>query len=795
LTFYESSDLDPLTVYYFHVRTDCGNGNLGVWTSVSFKTACLPPNITGTTPGAVCGQGSVELSATADAGTIAWYAAQTGGVALSTGATFNTPVITGTTSYWVGAFQGQNGVGGRLTPASTDGTTPSTYGLVFTATNDFTLNTVDVYLRGTSAGNLVVNLTNNSGTILDTRTIAVPAGNATTPVQHTITLNFNITPGTYRLLAISGPDMVRESALGGYPYPVGDVASITNGYILGTSTAYYYFYNWAYTSGCASPRTEVVATVTTAQPLTLDTTSTEICQEENSNTITITSNVADYDTYVWEPSTGVSGNENTGWTFNPTVTTTYTLTASQTSGAECVATTSFTVLVNPLPTAITAVASTEEACDNSIVELSVTGNIVADTAVFGTGTTAPGTTAWPNPFSAWYGGAKHQMLFTVSELSGQGLTAGSEITAVTFDFATATSGACVDFVIRMGATTLSDLNAGFVSGTINVYGPATYTPSVSGTGVKTFTLTTPYIWDGVSNLVVETVHNAGNGGNGAGTTNRATTTPNNSVYRAAKDNVAGGITGLDSADFTTGTSSQGALNLRPNMTFVYSSEQTLIAWSPATNLYTDENATVAYVADSYSPTVYFKPSGTGNISYTATSYTDQGCSVSSTVEITVNDAPDAPNALSPQTLNEGQTLADLTVTAIGDLTWYSDAGLTNQVSPTTEVVDGTTYYVTQTVGSCTSDATPITVDVNLGNGNFDNVTFKVYPNPTKNILNISCNQDISTIEVYNMVGQRVNNMVLNANAGQIDMSNLASGAYFVKVTSNNATKTVKVIKE
>src|SRR5690606_28639020 len=137
------------------------------------------------------------------------------------------------------------------------------------------------------------------------------------------------------------------------------------------------------------------------------------------------------DTFVWEPSTGVTGDATTGWTFSPAETTTYTLTASQTGGAECATTTTVEIIVNPLPTAITVVGD-EEACVDSIAALSVEGNIVSGTAVFGTGTTAPGTTTWPNPLSAFYGGTKPQILSTASELSDQGLVAGSEITAVTF---------------------------------------------------------------------------------------------------------------------------------------------------------------------------------------------------------------------------------------------------------------------------------------------------------------------------------------------------------------------------
>src|SRR5690606_15643571 len=70
----------------------------------------------------------------------------------------------------------------------------------------------------------------------------------------------------------------------------------------------------------------------------------------------------------------------------------------------------------------------------------------------------------------------------------------------------------------------------------------------------------------------------------------------------------------------------------------------------------------------------------------------------------------APMGDATQTLDLGSTLADLDVTGT-DLTWYSDADLTMEIADTTEVVDGTTYYVTQTVGDCTSDALAITVTV------------------------------------------------------------------------------------
>jgi hypothetical protein len=46
----------------------------------------------------------------------------------------------------------------------------------------------------------------------------------------------------------------------------------------------------------------------------------------------------------------------------------------------------------------------------------------------------------------------------------------------------------------------------------------------------------------------------------------------------------------------------------------------------------------------------------------------------------------------------------------------------------------------------------------------------------------------------NLLGQEVMVKSINATQSQIDMSNLASGSYLVKVTADNKVKTIKVIK-
>jgi len=83
----------------------------------------------------------------------------------------------------------------------------------------------------------------------------------------------------------------------------------------------------------------------------------------------------------------------------------------------------------------------------------------------------------------------------------------------------------------------------------------------------------------------------------------------------------------------------------------------------------------------------------------------------------------------------------------------------------------------------------------LGNGTFDNSKFAYYPNPVKNILNLSYEQNITNVAVYNVLGQEIITKKSDANQTQVDMSGLASGTYIVRVTADNTTKTFKVIKE
>lgn len=83
----------------------------------------------------------------------------------------------------------------------------------------------------------------------------------------------------------------------------------------------------------------------------------------------------------------------------------------------------------------------------------------------------------------------------------------------------------------------------------------------------------------------------------------------------------------------------------------------------------------------------------------------------------------------------------------------------------------------------------------LNTNTFDSENFKSYPNPVKDLLNLSYNKNISNVAVYNLLGQEVIAKSINATQSQIDMSHLSSGTYIAKVTADDQVKTIKVIKE
>lgn len=268
--------LDPAT----GINTLLAAGNAQYFTRVNMNGAgCTTPSLAVAAPDPVCEGETATITATSNGDEVNWYDDAAATTPIHTGLSFTTPALTETTSYWVQAvsFGGQGELiegGARVAPTNISGSSvnPGTapWGLSFDADVDFTINSVDVYLTG-AAGNLEMQLLDENWAVLQTTTVACPAGNSSSPVQFEVPLNFEAEAGnTYRLVAAASPEMIREFSSGhpGFPYPLGDAGSVTGGTINNSNTnsaVYYFFYNWTLTTGglevCESDLEEVSVTV------------------------------------------------------------------------------------------------------------------------------------------------------------------------------------------------------------------------------------------------------------------------------------------------------------------------------------------------------------------------------------------------------------------------------------------------------------------------------------------------------------------------------------------------------
>jgi hypothetical protein len=148
------------------------------------------------------------------------------------------------------------------------------------------------------------------------------------------------------------------------------------------------------------------------------------------------------------------------------------------------------------------------------------------------------------------------------------------------------------------------------------------------------------------------------------------------------------------------------------------------------------------------------------------------------------------NAL--QDFTAGETLADLDFMG-SNLTWYTVNGI--EIADTTELTDGATYYVTQTVDGCESETFEVTANEVLSIGQMSLSGLSFYPNPVTDKLNISYNATISNIIVYNIQGQKLYQGTGNSNEAVLDFSAYAASTYLIQVSSGEASTTIKVVKQ
>lgn len=111
-----------------------------------------------------------------------------------------------------------------------------------------------------------------------------------------------------------------------------------------------------------------------------------------------------------------------------------------------------------------------------------------------------------------------------------------------------------------------------------------------------------------------------------------------------------------------------------------------------------------------------------------------------------------------------------------------------------QITNNANIYFDYNFPIVTNTATSTFQALSTDNFNFDNY-FTVFPNPAKDILNIKAKQDIeiSSVTIYTMLGQIIQTIMQPSNT--INVSDLKTGNYFLKVTTEKGTSTTKFIKD
>ncbi len=77
----------------------------------------------------------------------------------------------------------------------------------------------------------------------------------------------------------------------------------------------------------------------------------------------------------------------------------------------------------------------------------------------------------------------------------------------------------------------------------------------------------------------------------------------------------------------------------------------------------------------------------------------------------------------------------------------------------------------------------------------ETINMNIYPNPTSSFINIESYNNIQKVEIYNTTGQIIQSFSINNSLAKLDVSNLKSGIYLIKVRHEKGINTYRVVIE
>ncbi|RZJ73542.1 PKD domain-containing protein [Flavobacterium sp.] len=278
----------------------------------NFITVTVIPAIQTTTPSERCGSGTVTLSATANAGTINWYADATTTTVLATGSSFTTPSLSATTTYYVGSSSGS-----CASPRTAVTATIKPIPTITATTPNSRCGTGSVTLSATaSAGAISWYSQPSGGTSLGSgASFATPSIAATTTYYVEVSNGGCVSPRTSVIATVNpvpeissvtsasrcGSGSVTLTASGTatlnwYGQQIGGSVIFTgNSFVTGNLSVTTTYYVEAANANCSSPRTAVTATINTIPSIT-STVSGQRC-DSGSVTLSAATNVGTLNWY------------------------------------------------------------------------------------------------------------------------------------------------------------------------------------------------------------------------------------------------------------------------------------------------------------------------------------------------------------------------------------------------------------------------------------------------------------------------------------------------------------------
>ncbi|HUM47036.1 MAG TPA: GEVED domain-containing protein, partial [Chitinophagales bacterium] len=319
----------------------------------------------------ICGPGVANLQVLSNANTVSWYDTQTGGLPLYSGNfPFQfSPAVTGTQTFYASASSGLLYIDSVGLKDNTTGSGSYAYQndyLFFNTTHVCKIS--GVYVYPASEGNVIIQLRDKNFIPLKTDTLVILASQVN---QRTfLELNYNLEQGTgFQLTLLDGSVPLWSNQSGvSFPYEIPGVLSIYSSNL--GPNYYFYFYNWVvnYTDQCETPRVPVTAIVSNPPPLSVAITPANATMCSNSGLHVELNASEGYTGYNWLPLAGLSSGNGPNVIATPLVTTTYTVTGSD---SICQNTASVTVIVANTPS-VSITTTADSICGGTSAQLFAT---------------------------------------------------------------------------------------------------------------------------------------------------------------------------------------------------------------------------------------------------------------------------------------------------------------------------------------------------------------------------------------------------------------------------------------